>query len=88
MKEKYVQPKGQWGKAKKVVDAEKVNQLWLDGYTYTEIPTLLNVTRMHIWRYRKLRGGTNPRSLADKITHLTNREKLRYEGKIPLKSDE
>jgi hypothetical protein len=88
MTDKYIQPKGQWGKERKEVDTEKVNALWLEGYTYPEIAQLLQVGRMHMWRYRKTRGGTNPRTLADKITHLTNREKLRYEGKIPFKSGE
>jgi hypothetical protein len=88
LKTKYVQPKGIWGKERKVVDTDKVNSLWLEGYSHSEIPMLLGITRMHIWRYRKVRGGTNNRTLADRITHLTNREKLKYEGKIPLKSNE
>lgn len=86
-KEKYIQPKGKWGKEVKEVDTDKVNQLWLEGYTCTEIPLLINASRMHIYNYRKMRGGTNPKSLADRITHLTNREKLKHEGKVPFQLD-
>lgn len=87
MKDKYVQPKGKWGKEKKEIDTQKVNELWLEGYTYPEIADLLQVSRMHMWRYRKGRGGTDTRSLSDRITHLTNREKLKHENKVPFKSD-
>lgn len=85
--EKQIQPKGKWGKDRKEVDIDKVNALWLEGYTYMEIPLLLNITRMHLWKKRKERGEVNVRPLSERIIHLTNREKLRNENKIPFKCD-
>lgn len=80
-----IQPKGKFGRDKKPISFDKIKELWLEGYTYPEITALLRVSRQHIWRNRKIKGGVGNATLLEKITHLTNREKLKYDNKIPLK---
>lgn len=80
-----IQPKGKFGRDKKPISFDKIKELWLEGWTYPEIAFLLKVSRQHLWRYRNVKGGIGNATLMERITHLTNREKLKYDNKLPLK---
>jgi len=84
-KTKAIQPKGKFGRDKKPISFDKIKELWIEGWNYPEIAILLNVSRQHLWRNRTIKGGVGNATLQERITHLTNREKLKYENKLPLK---